>query len=171
MMHTDMPKGGKRGVARKMVALPHLRESRSRVGRIADWCTSVFGTVPFLGAHIGLFTVWIFWNSNVIGVSPIDPYPFNFLTTVVSLEAIILSIVVLMSQNRAERIANIRDEIDLQVNIQSEREITKILEMLVVIEQKMRVKKIDPELIDMLRRVNLDELEARVLRAIERAEK
>ena len=51
------------------------------------------------------------------GIKPFDPYPFGFLTMVVSLEAIILAILVLISQNRASRVDDIREEIDLQVNI------------------------------------------------------
>ena len=74
-----------------------------------------------------------------------------------------------MSQNRAERIANVRDEVDLQINVQSEREITKILEMLATLEKRLHVaQKVDPELLEMLRKIDLDQLEARVVKAIER---
>lgn len=141
--------------------------------RMADWCTELFGTSQFFLLHVFLFAGWVFYNCGFIpGFPIIDPYPFNFLTTTVSLEAIFLSIVVLMSQNRAERIADIRDEVDLQVNIQSEKEVTKILEMLSTLEKRLHVaQKVDPELLEMLRKIDLDQLEARVIRAIEKTGK
>lgn len=149
------------------------RHPRTFSEKIADWCTTFFGTVEFFLLHLAVFLIWILLNSNFIGgLSPIDPYPFNFLTTAVSLEAIFLSIVVLMSENRAARIANVRDEVDLRINVQSEREITKILEMLAMIEKRLHVaQKVDPELLEMRRKVDIDELERRVVKAIERAAK
>lgn len=145
------------------------RQERTFSERIADWCTQFFGTPRFFLLHVLLFSGWIFYNIGFIpGIPVIDPYPFNFLTTAVSLEAIFLSIVVLMSQNREERIANVRAELDLQVNVQSEKEITKILEMLSLIEKRLHVvQKVDPELSGMLKKIDLDQLEARVIRAIE----
>ncbi len=150
-----------------------VQKNRVFSERIADWCTSFFGTSGFFILHIILFSSWILYNGDVIpGLIPVDPYPFNFLTTAVSLEAIFLSIVVLMSQNRAARIANIRDEVDLQINVQSEQEITKILEMLAIIEKRLHVvQKADPELLKMLQKVDMDELERRVVQTIERSTK
>jgi uncharacterized membrane protein len=159
-------------IAQKKNAAP-AHQNRAFSERIADWCTSFFGTPSFFILHIVLFFSWILYNGGVIpDTVPIDPYPFNFLTTAVSLEAIFLSIVVLMSQNRAARIANIRDEVDLQINVQSEREITKILEMLTTIERRLHVaQKTDPELLKMLQNVDMDELERRVVKMIERSGK
>lgn len=158
--------------SRKSVVLEH-HHARTLSERIADWCTQFFGTPRFFLLHVLLFFGWIIYNMGVIpGVSTVDPYPFNFLTTAVSLEAIFLSIVVLMSQNRAERIANIRDEVDLEINVQSEKEVTKILEMLSMLEKRLHVvQKVDPELLDMLKKIDLDRLEARVIRAIENSGK
>jgi uncharacterized membrane protein len=154
--------------SQKRVAFTHNHE-RTFSERIADWCTQFFGTPRFFLLHVLLFSGWILYNVGFIpGIPVIDPYPFNFLTTTVSLEAIFLSIVVLMSQNREERIANVRAELDLQVNIQSEKEVTKILEMLSMIEKRLHVvQKVDPELLDMLKKIDLNQLEARVIRAIE----
>jgi uncharacterized membrane protein len=68
-----------------------------------------------------------------------DPYPFNFLTMSVSLEAIVLSIIVLMSQNRETRVNDLRSEIDTRIDIESEEEITKALEILVKIARKQNI--------------------------------
>lgn len=144
--------------------------SRTPSERFADSCTNLFGTTGFLFLHVFLFATWILYNSGTVdGFVSVDPYPFNFLTTAVSLEAIFLSIVVLMSQNRAARVADVRDEVDFEINVQSEREITKMLEMLIKIEKRLHVvQKTDPELLEMLRKVDVDALEARVMRAVER---
>lgn len=161
----------KKNVRKDIVVKTHRASTFSE--KMADWCTAFFGTTAFLLFNTLLFAAWILINAGIVsGVVVLDPYPFNFLTTAVSLEAIFLSIVVLMSQNRAARIANIRDEVDLQINVQSEREITKMLEMLTLIEKRLHVvQKTDPELLDMLRKVDMDELERRVTRAIERSGK
>jgi uncharacterized membrane protein len=66
----------------------------------------------------------------VPGIEPFDPFPFNFLTLVVSLEAIFLSVFVLMSQNRMTRQAEKRAHLHLQVNMLAEQELTAILRML-----------------------------------------
>lgn len=97
----------------------------------ADWLANSFGTVIFLCLNATLFAAWLLLNSGIIEtVAPFDPFPFNLLTTVVSLEAIFLSIIVLISQNRASRLDELRQEIDLQVDTIAEQEITKIMEML-----------------------------------------
>jgi len=63
-----------------------------------------------------------------------DPFPFSFLTMVVSLEAIFLAIFVLISQNRMARLADHRAHLDLQVNLRAEQEITTTLKLV----QEMR---------------------------------
>ena len=64
------------------------------------------------------------------GIEPFDPFPFSLLTTIVSLEAIFLTLFVLISQNRMSREADKRAELDLQVNLLAEKEATMILRML-----------------------------------------
>ena len=93
-------------------------EKRSPMARIADTLTAVFGSMPFLLLNVAWFVVWIVINVGLIpGIEPFDPFPFGFLTMVVSLEAIALAIIVLMSQNRSAKILDLREEVDLQVNI------------------------------------------------------
>ena len=66
----------------------------------------------------------------ISGIEPFDPFPFGFLTLVVSLEAIFLSVFVLMSQNRMTRQADKRAHLDLQIDLLAEQELTTILHML-----------------------------------------
>lgn len=112
-------------------------EKRSQTEKIADAITAKFGTISFLFLNLLWFTVWILINTERIpGIEPFDPYPFNFLTMVVSLEAIVLSIIVLISQNREAKINTIRDEVDTRIDSIAEEKIAKILEMLAKLMRK-----------------------------------
>lgn len=97
---------------------------------LADFLTESFGTIFFLTLNLIWFAIWIPINLNLIpGIPAFDPYPFGLLTTIVSLQAIFLAIIVLISQNRETIIADLREEIDLQINTLAEQKITKILNM------------------------------------------
>ena len=97
---------------------------------MGDAIAHAVGSVPFAVSHVAWFAVWVLLNSRVLhGIEPFDPYPFNFLTLVVSLEAIFLSVFVLMSQNRLTRLSEVRAHLDLQVNLLAERELTTMLEL------------------------------------------
>ncbi len=104
--------------------------ARTRFERAADRLTYIASSTPFLVAHALAFAAWITWNSGAFGLRPFDPYPFGFLTLVVSLEAIFLSIFVLMVQGRESSIAELREEVTLQVNLRTEAEVTKVLQLL-----------------------------------------
>ena len=74
-----------------------------------------------------------------------DPYPFTFLTFVVSLEAIFLSTIILMSQNYEERLNQRRSHLDLQIDLLSEQESSKMLGMLEAIHKRLGISSSDPE--------------------------
>lgn len=127
---------------------------------IADWLTTSFGSVTFLLFNVLIFALWILINTHKIPSIPVfDPYPFILLTMVVSLEAIILSIIVLMSQNRQSHVSTIREELDMQVNLISEREITKILHLLTLILKKQGIKHNDTELAEMIKQTDISYIE------------
>ena len=104
--------------------------NRNRIERIADVLTHVASSTPFLVTHLLWFASWIAWNSGAFGLRPFDPFPYGLLTLVVSLEAIFLSILVLMAQGREAAIAELREEVALQVNLRTEAEVTKVLQLL-----------------------------------------
>jgi len=81
--------------------------------------------VPFLAIHAIFFAVWIGWN---ILLPPFDPYPFGLLTMAVSLEAIMLSVPVLLSQNRQAAKDHVRDDIEYDVNLKAEMEVAHLHE-------------------------------------------
>jgi len=138
----------------------------------ADNLTSLTGNPAFLYFNIAFFSVWISLNVGMIpGIMPFDPFPFGLLTMIVSLEAIMLSIFVLISQNRAAQIATLREELHLRLNIIAEQEITKSLEMLAKIQEKMGISAKDEELERMLEKVNPADLEMSIQRQLTRADR
>lgn len=140
----------------------NLRKTKAE--RLADKVTDFTGSVGFLIINAVWFIVWIFINLNLIpSIKAFDPFPFALLTMIVSLEAIFLSIFVLISQNRQSKIADLRQEIDLQVNMISEEEITKVMQMLSAIYKKVGHKEEkDPEILEMMKPLNIDEIEERL---------
>lgn len=144
--------------------------SRSILTQIADDLTEVCGSTAFLLLHVFLFTFWILINTGFIpAIVPFDPFPFGLLTMVVSLEAIFLSIFVLVSQNRSSYINSLREEVHMRVNLIAEEEITKILFVLSDMRKHMGIKTEDSELDEMLKRIDTNYLEKSVLAQIDRA--
>ena len=136
--------------------------------KVADVVTTNLGGMNFLLFNCYWFFIWIILNLNIIpGLKPFDPFPFGLLTMIVSLEAIVLSIIVLISQNRAAHIDTLRSELQLQVNLIAEEEITKSLEMLATIQEKMGVKQDDRELSRMLERINTSYIEQSLQKQID----
>lgn len=134
---------------------------RSSMDRFADFLTAAFGTVTFLILNALFFLFWILWNTGTIHQLPVvDPFPFGFLTMVVSLEAIFLAIVVLISQNRQAKVAELREEVDLYINTYAESEITKLIYLQKLLLEKNGVDlSKDEELERMLKVLESDKIE------------
>ena len=110
-----------------------VADSRSQVEKVADWIAAFSGSITFLMIHVVIFAVWILLNVDWLpGWKPplFDPFPFGLLTMVVSLEAIILSVFVLLSQNRQASKERIRGDIEYEVNLKAELEIAHLHEKL-----------------------------------------
>lgn len=105
-------------------------DERSAAVRFSEWITRVLGGGPSLAVHAAWFGFWVLANSRAIpGIEPFDRFPFPLLTTMVSLEAIFLSLFVLASQNRMTMQADKRAQLDLQIDLLAEREMTAVLVM------------------------------------------
>lgn len=115
------------------------KAERSSSDRIAVAIANFCGSMTFVWVHAIWFGAWILANS-LPGLSHIDPFPFTFLTLVVSLEAIFLSTFILISQNHDSKISDRRNNLDLQINLLSEQENTQMLMMLKAIAEKVGVK-------------------------------
>jgi uncharacterized membrane protein len=106
-------------------------DKRTRVMKIADWISEFSGSIPFLMIHVVLFFIWIILNVKPLSATSVggfDPFPFGLLTMVVSLEAIILSVFVLLSQNRQAARDRLRNDVEYEVNLKAELEIAHLHE-------------------------------------------
>jgi uncharacterized membrane protein len=123
---------------------------RSSQDRIADAITSFSGRMVFVYVHLVWFGAWILLNTGRLGVRPFDPFPYGLLTMVVSLEAIFLSTFVLISQNRLSEEVERRADLDLHIGLLTEHELTRVLQMLDAIQDKMGIESDgDSELADL----------------------
>lgn len=138
----------------------HLKKRPLSI-KIADSLTTKFGTLSFLIINAVFFFIWILINTGNVSQIPIfDPFPFIFLTMAVSLEAIFLAVIVLISQNRESQMTKLREEFNLQIDLITEREITKALKLLKEIKEKNETKKAkDVELEKMLEEVDTSYIE------------
>jgi uncharacterized membrane protein len=128
-----------------------IEDKRSVIDKAADWIAAFSGSIAFLFIHILIFAVWI--GLNIIpGIPQFDPFPFGLLTMSVSLEAIILSVFVLLSQNRQIEKDRVRSDVEYDVNLKAELEIMQlhekidhlnsdVLKRLALIEQAIRAEK------------------------------
>lgn len=105
--------------------------------RVADIIADFSGSLVFLLLNLAVFVFWILANTVGPAIWHYDPYPFQFLTMAVSLEAIFLSIFVLISQNRQAAKDRIKADLDYQVNVKTELEMSAMAEHIRDIEQKL----------------------------------
>lgn len=104
---------------------------RSRPEAIMEAIGGWVGTIWFVLVHAGVIAIWALVNSGLFpGLPRIDPYPYGLLSTVVSVEAVLLVAFVLSKQNRMSSLADRRAHLALQVNLLTERETSKALQLL-----------------------------------------
>jgi uncharacterized membrane protein len=122
-----------------------LRAERARMmsqsplsDRIADVITRFTGSMAFVIIHIAIVAAWILINIGVLPVAAFDP-TFVILATAASVEAIFLSTFVLISQNRASELADRRADLDVQINLLAEHEVTKLVQLVTRIAEKVGV--------------------------------
>jgi len=118
-----------------------IEVKRSKIERCADWIANFSGSLAFLGLHILWFTSWITINLGWIpGVEVFDAYPFGLLTMIVSLEAIVLSVFVLLSQSRQASHDRLRSDVEYDVNLRAELEICHLHEKMDRLTTEILVK-------------------------------
>jgi uncharacterized membrane protein len=133
--------------------------------RVAVAITRFTGSMRFVYLHFVLFGSWIAINLGIVpGVSRFDP-TFVILAMVASVEAIFLSTFILISQNRMTAAADKRADLDLQINLLAEHELTKLVALISAVAERMGVEtEIDPEVVEELKQdvvpeAVLDEIE------------
>ncbi len=117
------------------------RQQRTIADRISDAIANFVGSIPFVLLHLCWFGVWVLFNTTkLFNGLRFDPYPFALLCMLVSLEGVLLSTFVLIKQNRMSLRADERSHLDLQINLLSEKELTKILQLQRLICSKLDIK-------------------------------
>lgn len=151
-------------VARIELEAAHQRSSYQRISEAIAGFAGREGAVAW---HAVVFAGWVVLNAGILPITPFDPFPFILLTTIVSLEAIFLSLFVLASQNRLTDEADRRARLDLQVDLLAEREMTMVLRMLKEICDRLGVHDItrSTEFTELMTRTDVEELAARVERS------
>lgn len=110
--------------------------------RLGDAIGSFAGTVTFVLLHLVWFGAWASINTGLVPIVPkFDPYPFSLLCMLVSLEGVLLTTFVLIKQNRAGLRAERRASLDLQVNLLTEKEVTKVIQMLERISAHLNIER------------------------------
>jgi len=130
-------------IERNIRTIIHLRtkaaSERDMQGRVADVITDFSGRRVFAYIHIVWFGIWILLNTGWFGLRAFDPFPYGLLTMVVSLEAIFLSTFVLISQNRQAEETERRADLDLHIGLLTEHELTRVLQMLDAVQDKLGI--------------------------------
>jgi uncharacterized membrane protein len=134
------------------------RRERTVLERMTDLVSAAASSTGFIVFHVLWFALWI--GLNALLPRGFDPYPFNLLTLVVSLEAIVLTGFVLMSQSRMTQLADTRAHLDLQVNLLAEQELTAILKVVCLVAEKtgVDVNRGDPHLEQLLDKTDVKAL-------------
>lgn len=114
-------------------------KNRTLEQRFSDRITSSAGHLTFLLGHLFFIIVYILVNSGLLGIVPFDPYPFNLLIGLITVEVLFLSTFILISQNRMQDEANRRADLDLQMSLLNQYELTRVLKMLDHIEDKLGI--------------------------------
>ena len=169
-MSAPLPDPARRNIAAIRDLEAEVRRQRTRLDRVTDAISAFIGTAWFLAAQMLLVGAWI--TVNTVGTR-FDPYPFEFLNFALAVEAIVLSTVVLMAQNRQGRIATEQAELHLQVGLLAEQETTKMLEMLRAIHARLGLDAAakDPELRQMIQTTQVEVLADELKRTREAEQK
>jgi uncharacterized membrane protein len=142
------------------------REEReaSTQQKVADAITRFTGSMPFVYLHLMVFGFWIIANLHLVPGVPAWDESFVVLAMIASVEAIFLSTFVLISQNRMAVEADKRADLDLQISLLTEHELTKVASLLRQMADRLDVK---PEAQDELEEISHDIAPERVLDEIE----
>ncbi len=137
-----------------------FEQRRRLTDRIADTVGGFTGSITFVIVHLLIFTAWFLINTGLVPhVKRFDPFPFILLSMIVSVEAVLLSTFVLMKQNRMQQKTDIRDHLNLQIDLLAEKEVTKSLQLLRAIAEKVGVdERNDAELDEMANTTSVDSL-------------
>jgi uncharacterized membrane protein len=170
-MATALSRAARKNIAAVRDLEAEVRRDRTRIDRVTDALSGFAGSPRFLAAQALAVGLWIAANT-VPGLPRFDPYPFEFLNFALAVEAILLSTIVLMAQNRQGRESAVQTELQLQVGLLAEQETTKMLEMLRAIHARLGLDAAakDPELKEMIQTTQVEVIADELKRTREEAE-
>jgi uncharacterized membrane protein len=117
-------------------------KDRTIADRLSDVIARFVGSILFVVIHLGWFGFWVGLNA---GLWKFDPYPFQLLCMLVSLEGVLLSTFVLIKQNRMSQRVDHRSHLDLQINLLTEKEVTKMLQLQRLICERLGIQEADTD--------------------------
>ncbi|RRA48067.1 DUF1003 domain-containing protein [Acidipila sp. EB88] len=118
----------------------HREASKSGLDRLAASIGTLFGTKLAIGLHVVWYGSWLLINTHrITGVPAFDPRPFPILSLCVSIEAVMLTIFVLLKQNHMQGATDHRDHLNLQIDLLTEKELTKALQLLRAVCVKLEI--------------------------------
>jgi uncharacterized membrane protein len=138
----------------------HFERQRSVHERVADGITAATGRMAFVYVLVGIVVGWVVWNL-IPGVPHFDPPPYILLAAVTSVAAILLTSIVLVSQSRMTQMAERRETLDLQINLLSEREVTRLLAVCLAMARKLGAE-VPADTVDLQRDVDPREILDRI---------
>ena len=137
-------------LVRNITALTERRRQDERAAgvqmRAANAITRFSGSMAFIYIHLVIVAAWVAINVGWIPGAPVFDKSFVILASAASVEAIFLSTFVLISQNRMADAADRRAELDLQVNLLAEHELTRAIDLLIRISEHLKLDVRDPDL-------------------------
>ena len=155
-MADSLSDAARRNIAAVRDLAAEVRRKRTRLDRLTEAISRFAGSPRFLAAQVLAVVLWTAFNANRF--AQFDPYQFEFLNFALAVEAILLSTIVLMAQNRQGREAAEQAELHLQVGLLAEQESTKMLEMLQDLHTRLGMKEAakDPALREMIRTTQVE---------------
>jgi uncharacterized membrane protein len=123
-------------VAQNIETLAHLEtEAEGKVGRhqkTIEKLTAAIGHRWTLNVILGSVALWMVVNTfaSRLGLPPLDTPPFPWLQGAVSLSALLVTTMVLTTQNRQAKVSSHRGNLELQVNLVAEQKIAKLIALL-----------------------------------------
>lgn len=147
--NTDLPLAA-RNIRQLRQAERDLERRQSPAVRMTAVVGRFLGSVPALALHALVLLGWLLWNTGTLGLTPFDPYPFPALGTFAAVAAILLTMIVLIGQNRLAVSADQRADLELQVTLLAEHETTKLLALVDEMAKAMGVARPDADTIHAL---------------------
>lgn len=140
--------------------------TKSWTDHVTVFLIELLGSMRFLAFCGFFFAIWILWNVHPFSaIKSFDPFPFPILEMSVSIFAIILSVSVLINQNRQGKIEAVRRQVEFEVNVRAEEEVTRLLNLVHDIHQHLGIKtKEDSELKEMKQSTDLKTIQRTVAR-------